>query len=122
MFFWSPLLGLKLNHFCSGLSNVTNRSTPSQQQQQRRRANIARNSRSFKMSCPPPRREVRHRTRNNSVAATSDMGPSLNASAVSGLENSRLGFPTLTSERIDSTYGTDSNRTVSPQDAKSEPG
>ena len=79
--------------------------------------------RSFKMSCPPPRREVRSRPRHDdSIGATSDVGPSLNASPVSGLEHSRTGFPTMTSERIDSTYGTDSNRTVSPQDAKSEPG
>jgi len=75
------------------------------------------------MSCPPPRREVRSRPRHDdSIGATSDVGPSLNASPVSGLEHSRTGFPTMTSERIDSTYGTDSNRTVSPQDAKSEPG
>ena len=108
--------------FFSGISTRTNQSTPSEQQQQNRRVNIARSSRSFKMSCPPERREARPRARHDSVAATSDVGPSLNASAVSGLETSRLGLPTMTSERIDSTYGTDSNRTVSPQDAKSEPG
>ncbi len=74
------------------------------------------------MSCPPPRREIRRARHDDSVGATSDVGPSLNASPISGIEHSRIGLPTMTSERIDSTYGTDSNRTVSPQDAKSEPG
>ena len=74
------------------------------------------------MSCPPPRREIRRPRHDDSMEATSDVGPSLNTSPVSGIDHSRIGFPTLTSERIDSTYGTDSNRTVSPQDAKSEPG
>ena len=98
----------------SGVSCDTAKSSTSTSATRSR--NLPRHSRSFKTSCPPPRRETARRSRRNSLA-TSDVGPSLNAS-----QNSRLGCPTMTSERIDSTYGTDSNRTVSPQNAKSEPG